>query len=1381
MLGQARATLFKINRFKLDLPRKIKVGLPRTGFFKSRLFKALAALAVVILGFVAIMVSSALATSYTVNSTGDAADASSTDGVCDTNLATPELECTLRAAIQQANVVASEDEIKFDIPTTDSGRNAQTGVFTITPNSQLPTIAYPVTIDGYSQPGASENTLVEGDNAVLLVEIKGTNVPFSNGLSITGTGSTVKGLVINSFTNSNGIFIDGANATANKIYGNFIGTNTGTNQRLPNLRGVFVQGGASNNDIGGTLPKERNVISGNNDIGVYLSSAGGNRVRSNYIGTGKDGSRPVNPATGAAVDLGNNSDGVFASSSPNTVIGGSGVEAGNVISDNNLNGVEIRDSNNSSVQGNLIGTNAAGTGSLGNNGHGVFTAAPNTLVGGTESGARNVISANGGDGVQVSGTTTGGTRIQGNYIGTDKNGATKLGNTNQGTYLNGVTNVTVGGAEAGAGNVISGNNQNGVWLSGGSANRVQGNIIGLNAAGNTDLGNNFDGVQLNFSTNNLIGGRTAGARNVVSGNGSIGSNGSNGIYIVNASSTGNRVEGNYVGTDVAGTEAKRNEGYGVVVQGASNNTIGGTAAGAGNLVAYNNNDGVSILSSSIANRILSNSIHTNGGLGIDLDSNSNGVTNNDTGDADTGPNNLQNYPVLSKAERWDADGSTTIAGTLNSVSDGAYTVQFFASPSTLSTPYEGQRYLGETSVTTDANGNASFSFTTMESVAAGEAVTATATSTPENDTSEFSQAVIVTEYNDPPVNSVPGAQSTDEDTALVFSGSNKVSVSDPDAGTNSVRVRLQAENGKLTLGGSTGLTFANGDGASNETDTTFTGKISDINTALDGLKFDPAADYYGSASLTITTDDGGNTGSGGAKTDTDTVSITVNPVNDAPTISDIGDQSTDEDTPTSPIAFTIGDKETAAGSLTLTGSSSNTTLVPDANITFGGSGKDRTVTITPGANQSGSATITVIVTDADGDTSSDEFVLTVNETEEKPDAVDDTVTTNQNTPVNVDVLANDSDPDGDSLTISGVSTPGHGTATITDGKVAYTPSAGYAGTDSFTYSISDGNGGTDTAMVNITVKDVTAPSAPRITSPANNSYNNTGDIAFSGTAEPNSTVKLFRIDPFDGPISQGTTQAGADGRWSMEVAGVEDGSYTYAVRATDVANNISPASNSRTVTVDTESPPTPVINKPGNDSYNTTGNVTVSGTAEAGSIVEVFDGNSTESLDEVQVNVYGRWKIWLTEVADGTHSYTVKSTDAAGNTSDDSNTRKVTVDKIRPTVTPTKPLPNATVKAATTTAVEATFSEAMNKASVEQTDSAGKPTTFTLFKGTTQVSARVSYTETTTATGEKVYKATLTPTTGLTAGTYTATITTAAKDLAGNGLAEKKVWTFKAK
>ena len=117
--------------------------------------------------------------------------------------------------------------------------------------------------------------------------------------------------------------------------------------------------------------------------------------------------------------------------------------------------------------------------------------------------------------------------------------------------------------------------------------------------------------------------------------------------------------------------------------------------------------------------------------------------------------------------------------------------------------------------------------------------------------------------------------------------------------------------------------------------------------------------------------------SDGALTASDTFVLTVNAVNDAPTISDIANQTTTANTATGPLSFTVGDVETAAGSLTVSGSSNNTTLVPNGNIVFGGSGANRTVTVTPAANQSGTATITVTVSDG-ALTASDTFVLTVN-------------------------------------------------------------------------------------------------------------------------------------------------------------------------------------------------------------------------------------------------------------------------------------------------------------------------------------------------------------------------------------------------------------------
>ena len=135
-----------------------------------------------------------------------------------------------------------------------------------------------------------------------------------------------------------------------------------------------------------------------------------------------------------------------------------------------------------------------------------------------------------------------------------------------------------------------------------------------------------------------------------------------------------------------------------------------------------------------------------------------------------------------------------------------------------------------------------------------------------------------------PVNAVPAAQSTNEDTTLTFSSgnSNAISISDADAGTNSVQVALTATNGIVTLSGTTGLTVTNG--ANGTSTVTVTGTIAAINTALNGLTFLPTSNYNGAASLQIVTDDLGNTGSGGARTDTDSIVITVNAVNDAPVL-----------------------------------------------------------------------------------------------------------------------------------------------------------------------------------------------------------------------------------------------------------------------------------------------------------------------------------------------------------------------------------------------------------------------------------------------------------------------------------------------------------------
>jgi len=165
--------------------------------------------------------------------------------------------------------------------------------------------------------------------------------------------------------------------------------------------------------------------------------------------------------------------------------------------------------------------------------------------------------------------------------------------------------------------------------------------------------------------------------------------------------------------------------------------------------------------------------------------------------------------------------------------------------------------------------------------------------------------VTIESVNDPPVNTVPGAQNTYEDTSKIFSGGNAISVADVDVAEHiggDLEVTLSVLHGTLTLSGTTGLLFSVGDGADDAT-MTFTGTVAAINTTLDGLVYSPTLNYNGSETLTIITSDQGYTGSGGVQSDTDTVSITVDSVNDAPSGTD-NTVTTPEDTD---YIFAIGD------------------------------------------------------------------------------------------------------------------------------------------------------------------------------------------------------------------------------------------------------------------------------------------------------------------------------------------------------------------------------------------------------------------------------------------------------------------------------------------
>ncbi len=465
--------------------------------------------------------------------------------------------------------------------------------------------------------------------------------------------------------NGNGIFVE--SSTDDVIEGNLIGTNVAGSAAVPNgLYGVFVDSGSTGTTIGGTAAGAGNVISGNAINGVEITGSGtsGNLVAGNFIGTNSTGDSAIaNGANGVEIDTG---------ASGNTIGGLTttpGAGAGNVISGNAL-GIDDFGGGNDLIVGNIVGANAAGTAAIANTSGGIAVNTSGDTIGGTAVGARNVISGNdeynvdlyggGNDTVQgndvgtdvtgsfavstitevgigiasgsddlIGGTAPGAGNViagntefgvnlysadttdnlvQGNLIGTNVAGTAAIPNGAGVLVQAGSTGNTIGGTASGAGNVISGNTRNGVEITaaGTSGNLVAGNFLGTTAAGTAALGNGFNGVEIDSdASSNTIGGTAATARNVISGNPG------NGVLVEN--STDDVIQGNLIGTGVAGSAAVPNGEYGVFIRlGATGITVGGTAAGAGNVISGNGLEGVEINGSGTTGNIVAgNWIGTN--------------------------------------------------------------------------------------------------------------------------------------------------------------------------------------------------------------------------------------------------------------------------------------------------------------------------------------------------------------------------------------------------------------------------------------------------------------------------------------------------------------------------------------------------------------------------------------------------------------------------------------------------------------------------------------------------------------------------------------------------------------------------------------------------
>ncbi len=491
---------------------------------------------------------------------------------------------TSQAQAQVSGSLSDPNTIAFDIPGP--------GVHTIAPSSVLPPITAPLTINGYTQPGASPNTLAVGDNAVLLIELDGENAGVDAndpaGLTVYGRNTTIEGLAINRF----------------------------------------------------------------NEAGIE--------------------------------------------------IGASGV----------------------SVQGDFIGSDATGTIDRGNAVLGIWiTSGENDVIGGVDLAARNVISANKGANIQSGGGLgiPSGLIIQGNYIGTDASGMKSLitptHQSSGGVDIGDTMDALIGGVVPNAGNVISGNQGDALYINAsasfGSTNAlVQGNLIGTDATGTKPVPNAADGIDL-FSSGNTIGGTTPAARNIIAA--------SSPFYGMGILGSNNLIEGNFIGTGINGTEAMGNGG-GMYIQDATGNTIGGTVAGAANVIANSLYQGLALDAGAVNNLVLTNSI-----------------TNNAQGGISDYAKNGGNAPSieLAVAERT----SIRIVGSLDNKPNATFTVQYFANTTLdAASQAEGQRYLGSSVLTTNANGQVNFDVTLPLTISPGEWVTATA-STPGQNTTVFSAGV----------------------------------------------------------------------------------------------------------------------------------------------------------------------------------------------------------------------------------------------------------------------------------------------------------------------------------------------------------------------------------------------------------------------------------------------------------------------------------------------------------------------------------------------------------------------------------------------------------------------------------------------------------------
>lgn len=621
---------------------------------------------------------------------------------------------SLRQAILDANAAAGIHVITFNIPGT--------GPHVITPATALPslgntTITDPqsIAIDGCSQPGS----ICTPSNTALQVQIDGrnagANIPVISILKVNDAsgGMTVRGL---SITNGPAYGIQ-LNRTA--FQGQFHIPSNATLEY--NFVGLRPDGTAAPNANGIILAQQTGVSGGNNNRVAHnvISSNTGIGLRTTGTVTF---AAPVN-VTGLVIE--NNILGLDPTGASPRANGGGGLQLfdtngaiirNNTIASNTTFGLEARRGNaNLLVENNTIRNNsgqgvnfapATGGGSAafigpatvrantitdnGQNGV-LITNAPTITIGGSTVANANTITGNGTDGVQLTGASTTNVQVKNNTVSGNQNG---------------VLAITVGANNILEQNTITANAHHGITASSAASLQIRSNTI---------TNNTENGINLAGSSNVIMNGNTISDN--VSG-------------IVGTGMNGSTVQNNTISA---------NTSHGIRVSATTVTTIGGVGANQPNHIFNNGGNGVTIgtSASDVAStriQVRANSIHDNAGLGIDLGND--GVTNNDPGDPDVGPNTLMNFPVINYVAS--SGGSITVGGTIDPPSVGSYQLDFFVNPAAEPTNHgEGKTYIGSTTIAT--NTTKAFKVTFPGTLPVGGVVTATMTGNfGAGNTSEFS-------------------------------------------------------------------------------------------------------------------------------------------------------------------------------------------------------------------------------------------------------------------------------------------------------------------------------------------------------------------------------------------------------------------------------------------------------------------------------------------------------------------------------------------------------------------------------------------------------------------------------------------------------------------